>query len=110
MGSNFLGRSCTSSPYAAPNSNPDPKNFSILDWAVSGSVLVVKAKYPDAKNYEGVKVMVYEGFKDTEELRNAVNNRLDPHFSDKDVSPVARFEPTERGWALALKFAISISK
>ncbi|AXQ68414.1 hypothetical protein HOT99_gp203 [Caulobacter phage CcrBL10] len=32
---------------------------------------------------------------------------LDPHFTDdrKVISPVARFEPTERGWIMALACA-----
>ena len=30
---------------------------------------------------------------------------VDPHFSDnaKFYSPIARFEPTEKGWEMALK-------
>jgi hypothetical protein len=105
-----IGSRCSSSPYSVPNSNPDPSRFTILDWAVSGSILVVKVKYPDAKNYEGIKIMVYKGFHDTEALRRAVSNRLDPHFSQSGVSPIARFEPTDEGWGNALQFAQAMSK
>ena len=28
--------------------------------------------------------------------------KLDPHFSKFELSPVARFEPTNRGWQLAI--------
>lgn len=104
---------CSSSPYSVPSSNPNPERFIILDWACTNGprrCLIVKAKYPDAKNYEGIKIMVYVGFNDTEELRRATSNKLDPHFSENGISPIARFEPTEDGWANALKFAILIDK
>lgn len=108
-----LGSRCSSSPYSVPSSNPNPSRFIILDWAYTDGprrCLIVKAKYPDAKNYEGIKIMVYAGFSDTEELRRATNNTLDPHFSETGIAPIARFEPTEEGWSNALKFATLIDK
>jgi len=61
---------------------------------------VAKVKYWNATNYEGVKILVYQG---------ALPARLDPHFCDKHKSPIARFEPTERGWMMAAAFASSIN-
>jgi hypothetical protein len=105
--------SCSSSPYAAPDSNPDPKRFTILDWEYVNCVakyLIVKIQYPDARNYEGVKVMVYRGFKDTEELLRATNNMIDPHFSETGVSPIARFAPLHDAMDTAINFALSLVK
>lgn len=104
-----IGSRCSSSPYSVSNSNPDPSRFTILDWAAFGLFLVLKVQYPDARNYEGIKIMVYEGFRDTEALRRAVSNRLDPHFSESGVSPIARFEPTDAGWINASQFAQVLS-
>ncbi len=69
--------------------------------------LILKIRYKDCANYEGVKVLVFENCK----LINLLNQKqIDPHFSDnkKFLSPIARFEPTERGWEWACKFASEI--
>lgn len=87
--------------------NPKPNNWVILDYEHVNSNLVVKIKYPDCLNYEGVKILVYIGL-DINELKR--QKLIDPHFSDNKhyKSPIARFEPTGLGWDLALKFASDI--
>ena len=84
--------------------NPDPYNYKILKSIQVGRALVVKIKYPDATNYEGVKVLVYKSATLTD-LR--LQHFIDPHFSKnkKFLSPFARFEPTKIGWSAALKLA-----
>ena len=82
--------------------NPDPKNF-IIDRAVSvRHYLVVQVTYPDCTNYEGKKIMVYRclSIKALGQLPY-----LDPHFCDngEHIAPIARFEPTEEGWNMAVK-------
>jgi hypothetical protein len=81
MGCGFMKRSCTSSPYAVPNSNPDPNKFFILREKAIKNFLILEVHYPKAKN-----------------------NKLDPHFSEDLFSPVARFMPTELGWKSAQSF------
>jgi hypothetical protein len=54
--------------------------------------------YPGCTTYEGRKILVFEN-SNLFELR--VRDRIDPHFSGKSFAPVARFEPTDRGWKLA---------
>lgn len=105
MGVNIFNRTCTSSPYAAQDSNPNPSVFKILKSEVISNYLVLKVNYPDAKNYEGNKIMVFEGFTSFEALLVASKGQLDPHFSKSKISPVARFEPTKRGWDLACELA-----
>lgn len=34
--------------------------------------------------------------------------QLDPHFSEEENSPLARFKPDEKGWDRAVKFAESL--
>jgi hypothetical protein len=53
-----------------------------------------------APNYEGRKVLLFEGVS-LEELK--AQRKIDPHFfpSGPLKSPIARFEPTERGWTMA---------
>lgn len=113
IGPGYKYRGCSSSPYSVPGSNPKPSNFQILDSQFfrgrhGKTYLLVKVRYPDATNYEGVKILVYEGFCSLAELLQRTNNRLDPHFADVGVSPIARFEPTAKGWDMATKFVRSL--
>ena len=82
--------------------NPNPARFEILRTRKAGSSLVVEVVYPDCTNYEGRKVMV---FTNTTEKELLLVTHLDPHFSCWGGGPVARFEPTSRGWALAVACA-----
>ncbi len=84
--------------------NPNPANYKIIDTLTFGNILIVEIQYPDCKNYEGKKILVYEGIT-WAELRK--QKLIDPHFSNnkKYKSPIARFEPTERGWKMAESFA-----
>ena len=104
---------CTSSPYAVPNSNPNPARFQIMDWRKFPNIggrrfLLIKVRYPDAKNFEGVKIMVYEGFTNPEDLLRQAGNMLDPHFAEHGIGPIARFAPTDEGWAHAIAFLRSL--
>ena len=67
--------------------------------------LVVVIKYLDCKNYEGLKVLVYDDNYKFAAL--AASKAIDPHFDDKTYSPVARFVPTKEGIKMACKFAKS---
>jgi hypothetical protein len=81
--------------------NPDPRFFEIVKTETCKGMLVTMLKYPDCKNYEGLKIMVYDKMSD-EMFRCQI--RIDPHFCDNHPSPIARFEPTDRGWKMALAF------
>jgi len=106
MGLSFGG--CSSSPYAVPNSNPNPRNFKVIREQTIRGFLVVEVEYPDAKNFEGRKIMVYSGFTSSKDLLDATCGELDPHFSEHGVSPVARFKPGFVGWKHAINFAYCI--
>lgn len=84
--------------------NPDPKNYQILEvYDAPLNACAVRIKYPDAKNYEGIKILVYRHpWRIVQETKT-----LDPHFCNNPqcVSPFARFEPTEKGWKLAKQIA-----
>lgn len=83
--------------------NPNPKHFNLLRVEKVGRFVVVMAHYPDCYNYEGNKVLVFENA-DVSFIRNLAS--MDPHFCDSKLhlSPVARFEPTEKGWNYAMRF------
>lgn len=89
--------------------NPDPGNFKILRSVKRHRCVVAEIEYTGCTNFEGKKILVYldtygELFEDLPEAK-----RLDPHFSrDTWLSPIARFEPTKRGWNWALLFADSV--
>ena len=99
MGLNLFNR-CKSSPYAVPDSNPDPANFTIHSELKLGEYLVMLVQYPNCTNYEGQKLLVYSGFKSSKELLKKTNGKLDPHFSEEGVSPIARFKPCALSYEL----------
>lgn len=78
--------------------NPDPYNFKIIQANQYGSYCIIVAEYPNCKNFEGKKVMVFKC--DVEEILK--RKKLDPHFELDKYSPVARFAPTDEGMRLAL--------
>ncbi len=89
--------------------NPDPFKFSVIATTEIGEYLIAKIKYPDCKNYEGTKILVYRNVK-AGQLRNF--NHIDPHFSNNPnfQSPIARFIPTEDGWNMARRFCEMLKK
>jgi hypothetical protein len=87
--------------------NPRPDHFTIINTLQVGQHCVALVRYPDAKNYEGQKIMLYLG---TQEIGVRQAERLDPHFCDKphgltEPVPFARFTPTTRGWYAAAHLA-----
>jgi hypothetical protein len=81
--------------------NPNPLRFTIVRALQVGSSVVAEVRYPDCLNFEGKKVMVYENMS---KEAFCARKHLDPHFA-LSGGPVARFEPTERGWGMAVLFA-----
>lgn len=88
-------------------SKPDPKNYSIIKHEELGKYLLIMINYPDCSNYEGNKILLFKGIK-LKDLKK--QKMIDPHFSDNDKywSPVARFEPTELGWNMALQLIATL--
>ncbi len=87
-----------------PKGNPSPSNYKILETLTFGNMLIVEIQYPDCNNYEGKKILVYEGITISQLKKQKL---IDPHFSENKnfYSPVARFEPTQKGWKMAESFA-----
>lgn len=87
--------------------NPRPDNYEILKTIQWDRYLIIKIKYLDCTNYEGQKILVFEGY----QLKHLLAQKMiDPHFSEnKDfISPIARFEPTDKGWKMAISFVKSL--
>lgn len=104
MGLHIIGRKSWSLFDGNKAPNPDPRKYVIQDYKYVGKNLVLKIRYPDCNNYEGTKILVFEG---CTILALREQGIIDPHFSDTKtrISPVARFEPTDRGWDWAVAFA-----
>lgn len=83
--------------------NPDPSNYRILQNEKIGDFLILMVNYPDCKNYEGNKILVFQ-YVTLSELTD--QKLIDPHFSSNPLmySPIARFEPSKKGWEMATKF------
>jgi hypothetical protein len=121
MGLNFLGNRSSStfdfgrdsSDYNKPpvtinpSPSPNPNNYDIIGHLESNGWLLIKIKYLDCTNYEGMKILL---FKDVTVMDLLKQKSIDPHFSEnkKYKSPFARFEPTESGW-FAAKSLMKIS-
>jgi hypothetical protein len=94
-------------PAPVQNLNPDPKNFIIekIDPTFV-NFMIVLVKYPNCTNYKGKKILVYQNLS----LVDFMNLKaIDPHFSESGISPIARFAPTDEGWAMAVAFVNAIS-
>lgn len=89
--------SCKSSPYAVQGSNPNPELFKVLMEHYQNGFLVLLVEYDGCTNYEGKKLLVYQGFKNSHELILHNFGRLDPHFDNRNrrSSPIARFRPEQ---------------
>lgn len=74
-------------------SAPNPNNFLVKRVVEFKACFVSLVVYPDAKNYEGKKVLVTR----TDPRKMKI---LNPHFEFGGVV-IARFEPTDLGWKLA---------
>ena len=87
------------------NSTPDPTKFTIKKKLCINGCWIFLVNYPDVKNYEGNKILMYQ--KDFN--IDLIANRMDPHFFTHGDSPIARFEPTKYGWDLAQKLALALT-
>lgn len=89
--------------------NPRPDNYNILAVYEVGNYLIIKIRYLDCVNYEGVKILLFENCTIEQLIKQ---NLIDPHFSDDKSfhSPIARFEPTQKGLELAVKFVKMLNK
>jgi hypothetical protein len=79
--------------------NPDPCNFQIVGYYEHQEYLMVKVRYPDCFNYEGLKIIL---FKNISYSKLRTWKTLDPHFDPKN-NIVARLAPTNEGWNMGLK-------
>lgn len=103
MGISTLGRSCFTNSSVTAVPNPDPSRWKLLKVVKFKKSYVLVVQYFDATNFEGIKVMVYKGTYKKKKV-------LDPHFSETDGSPFARFVPTDEGLIEAIKLAEYLSK
>lgn len=81
--------------------DPNPENFKIKQIREIGKYLWVLVNYPNCSTFKGDKILIYRNV-----TRNRIKlyARLDPHFSETGLSPVARFRPDSDGVELSIKF------
>lgn len=106
MGVNIMERSCRF--YTA--TNPNPKNFKINRFEQINGYVLAEITYPDCKNYEGRKILLFKAASMSKIILNNFGI-IDPHFDNAKnvISPIARFEPTQDGWNMALKLIKELS-
>jgi hypothetical protein len=81
---------------------PTADNFIVNRVDPVGSIFVSMITYPGCTNFEGRKVLVTE-------WNPFLVPAADPHFLE-GAGLIARFEPTDRGFAWARAFAEAICK
>ena len=94
-------------PAPAPRpGNPVATNFRLIQQLRIGPFVLVEVQYPDATNYEGRKIMLFQALS-FEAVVAKNGGEVDPHFSASPdmLSPIARFEPTPSGWAMGMRCA-----
>jgi hypothetical protein len=105
IGAGKIFKSCnthyTFKPAPAPAPNPDPTRWNLIQVIEFKNAHILLVEYLDYTNFEGVKCMVYKGHYHR-------RKSLDPHFTDDDNSPIARFKPDEEGVKLATYLAESL--
>ena len=82
-------------------STPDPTDFKVNKQIIVNGYPILFVNYPGVKNYEGNKILMYSKHFNL----GLLIRRIDPHFFTEGDSSIARFEPTEFGWELAIKLA-----
>lgn len=83
--------------------NPNPNKWELLELVQFDNAYAMKVRYLDCTNFEGVKIMVYRG-------KYQHRDFLDPHFTEGDDSPVARFKPDKNGWRMAKALAEALEQ
>lgn len=104
MGVPSFGSSCGCTTIVV---QPTYKKFEILEVCEIRGYTILKILYPECKNYEGVKILVYRS---AELGKIRLKENLDPHFCDNHSSPIARFVPTDEGMKMAKIFVKAICK
>ena len=100
MGLKLFGSSFSRGQCDCPApTDPNPHRFKILGTFEANGWTIAIVQYPNCTNYDGKKVLLYD--KSSKAIED--QTKLDPHFLEDQFSPVARFEPTERGLDLAFK-------
>lgn len=94
MGLNFLMSG------GEDSKNPDPKKFEIVGYVERKPYLLLRVKYGNCTNYEGLKILLFE---DTTIKEVEFWSELDPHFTESSKL-IARFVPTVEGWGWAGRF------
>jgi len=103
MGFNVAYR-CPSGAKVVENISPTGDNFQLLSLQEGASTTLAEVLYPECTNFEGRKLLVYLK-EDLQGFDLTLASKLDPHFSEhRGLSPVARFEPSERGLKMANLF------
>jgi len=84
------------------NINPDPYKFKIIKKSFKrNNKIAIWVNYPNCINFEGNKVIVLS----IKDYNTCIKTgKLDPHFSDRGQTVLARFQPTKKGWRDAIKY------
>ena len=79
-----------------------------MDSYTCRGFIVLTVRYPDARNFEGKKILVFRRMHPVDmPLAQIFGDELDPHFCESGKGPIARFIPTEEGRRLARAFVES---
>ena len=79
---------------------PDTNKWVINKSIMIGKYLLIDITYPNCTNYEGKKFLLFENILKEDLVKQ---KKIDPHFFNNKnyYSPIARFEPTKKGWEMA---------
>ncbi len=81
--------------------DPRPDRFRIKRLEQHGNHVVGLVNYPNCTTFSGDKIIVWEDVTKDEVMRMSL---IDPHFLEGNKI-IARFRPTNQGWAYAVFLA-----
>lgn len=74
--------------------NPQPNKFTILKKKNVGKYQIVEIKYEGCTTFGGRKLLLMK--------KEKIGSYLDPHLLGNNHPVIARFEPNENGWKMAM--------
>ena len=94
----------------AVDKQPNPRKYTLISQNKFSGYLVLVLRYDNVTNYEGEKILMFDKGTSLRRLL-AQGIGIDPHFLNhpKYVHPIARFEPTALGMAMAVRLCTAMA-
>lgn len=101
-GGNSSERTSNALPPCAPTPDPIPTRFTILKQVDVARKSILLVHYSNCTTFDGKKLLLLDRL-----WKDCAQSRLDPHILGNGHPVIARFEPSNTGWKMAMICAIA---